>query len=301
MNSSDFTNLLNKPDAVNDKQILLLEKIKEDFPYFQSASTIHLKGLFKQDSIKYNQELKKTAAITTDRTVLFEFITSNNFKTIHKKIFEENKSKILEINVVDSHIISVINNDLVDQTIVDSLNQANHSVFEKKGNSDQLEKVVLEIKEKPIFEKEIIETKNIEEKLRIGKPIDFKENETHSFQEWLKISSLKPINREKLTPKKEIKSDSKKKKQLDIIDKFIEANPKIPAISKEENSTPITIKTNDTAGLMTETLAKVYLEQKKYAKAIQAYQILILKYPEKSSYFASLISDIKIIQQNNIN
>jgi hypothetical protein len=31
---------------------------------------------------------------------------------------------------------------------------------------------------------------------------------------------------------------------------------------------------------MTETLARVYLEQKKYQK-IQAYEILILKYPEK--------------------
>jgi hypothetical protein len=37
---------------------------------------------------------------------------------------------------------------------------------------------------------------------------------------------------------------------------------------------------DDHSSLMTETLAKVYLEQKKY-KAIQAYEILILKYPEK--------------------
>jgi hypothetical protein len=50
---------------------------------------------------------------------------------------------------------------------------------------------------------------------------------------------------------------------------------------------------------MTETLARIYLEQKKYLKAIQAYQILILKYPEKSSYFADCISDIKNLQQNN--
>jgi virulence-associated protein VapD len=53
--------------------------------------------------------------------------------------------------------------------------------------------------------------------------------------------------------------------------------------------------------LMTETLAKVYLEQKKYQKAIQAYEILILKYPEKISFFADRISDIKILQQNNNN
>lgn len=51
--------------------------------------------------------------------------------------------------------------------------------------------------------------------------------------------------------------------------------------------------------LMTETLAKVYLEQKKYKKAIQAYQILILKYPEKSGFFADQIKAIKKIQQNN--
>jgi virulence-associated protein VapD len=44
---------------------------------------------------------------------------------------------------------------------------------------------------------------------------------------------------------------------------------------------------------MTETLARVYLEQKKYQKAIQAYEILILKYPEKSSFFADRISDIR--------
>jgi hypothetical protein len=37
----------------------------------------------------------------------------------------------------------------------------------------------------------------------------------------------------------------------------------------------------DNSMLMTETLARVYLEQKKYQKAIQAYEILILKYPEK--------------------
>ena len=59
------------------------------------------------------------------------------------------------------------------------------------------------------------------------------------------------------------------------------------------------IETSDTTHLMTETLARVYLEQKKYSKAIQAYEILILKYPEKSIFFADRIKDIKILQQNN--
>ena len=41
--------------------------------------------------------------------------------------------------------------------------------------------------------------------------------------------------------------------------------------------------------LMTETLAKVYLQQKNFKKALQAYHILSLKYPEKSGFFADQI------------
>ena len=46
------------------------------------------------------------------------------------------------------------------------------------------------------------------------------------------------------------------------------------------------IENND---LVTPTLAKVYLEQEHYEKAKLAYKQLILKYPEKSSFFASRI------------
>ena len=48
---------------------------------------------------------------------------------------------------------------------------------------------------------------------------------------------------------------------------------------------------------MTETLAKVYLEQKKYKKAIQAFKILSLKYPEKSGFFADQIRKVKNLKK----
>ena len=44
---------------------------------------------------------------------------------------------------------------------------------------------------------------------------------------------------------------------------------------------------------MTETLAKIYFEQKKFNEAIKAYEILCLKYPEKISLFADQIKIIK--------
>ena len=93
-------------------------------------------------------------------------------------------------------------------------------------------------------------------------------------------------------------SDSLARK-ANIIEQFIKANPKIKP--KKETTNLVQVKTapQDTNSLMTETLARIYLEQKKYQKAIQAYEILILKYPEKSYLFADRIEDIKILQQNN--
>lgn len=46
--------------------------------------------------------------------------------------------------------------------------------------------------------------------------------------------------------------------------------------------------------LMTETLANIYADQEHFEKAIKAFKKLQLKYPEKSSYFAGRIKEIKI-------
>jgi len=51
--------------------------------------------------------------------------------------------------------------------------------------------------------------------------------------------------------------------------------------------------------LMTETLARVYIEQKNYKKAKQAYRILSLKYPEKSSFFADQIRAVVRLEENS--
>ncbi len=44
---------------------------------------------------------------------------------------------------------------------------------------------------------------------------------------------------------------------------------------------------------ITETLAKIYLKQNKFKKALKAYKMLSLKYPEKISLFADQIKFIK--------
>ncbi len=269
----------------------------EEFPYFQSARALYLKGLYNQNSFKYNSELKVTAAHTTDRSVLFEFITSQNFMAIQKAFFDEKEAKINDIKVHGMEIIRPEPEVVAEKPKVDSLEQSILTSIKEATPTE--EKITPEIKEETASETAI-------QKLEIGKPLDFSSEEKHSFQEWLQLASFKPITRDE-NPSEEIKSeeisenDLEKKKKIEIIDKFIEANPKISPVK----NTPISViperSSSDTSYLMTETLAKVYLEQKKYHKAIQAYEILILKYPEKNHFFADRILDIKILQQSNNN
>ena len=293
MNLTDFIHLLNKPIAVNDMQVPALEKITDEFPYFQSARAVYLKGLYNQDSFKYNQALKITAAYTTDRSVLFDFITSGNFIGLQQAFIDDKESRINEMLVHESEIIVPVPKtepkiNTLEQSILSSI---------KKSAPDIIP--VIEAKPEPPTPEVPVES--IEEKLEIGKPLDFSKEEKHSFGEWLQLATFQPIEREEKHLEKNIE-DPKKKKKLDIIDRFIEANPKISPVRDSPPSVTIPISnTEDTSYLMTETLAKVYLEQRKYQKAIQAYEILILKYPEKSSLFADRISDIKTLQQNNNN
>ena len=91
MNTSNFINLLKKPNAISTKDISDVRSIINEFPYFQSARALYLKGLHEKSSFKYNQELKVTAAYTTDRSVLFDFITSEEF--LQNKISESIKQK----------------------------------------------------------------------------------------------------------------------------------------------------------------------------------------------------------------
>ncbi len=124
--------------------------------------------------------------------------------------------------------------------------------------------------------------------LNIGDPLIFDKNEIYSFSEWLSISKVKKINREK------------KLKNNQTIEKFIEQDIKIKKPNKNQFFKPTNEAKKsliENSDLVTPTLAKVYLEQGHYDKAISAYNKLCLKYPKKNSFFASQIELINKIKK----
>lgn len=288
MTVTDFTYFLEHPTKVVDPlQTKQLEDILEEYPYFQAARALHLKGLKNLNSYKYNKALKTTAAYTTDRDVLFDFITSKDFLQYNpphpsKEINDPAPPITLE-NKEEKSLIEESEDEPLPQDTKDAENILDPKLFVSKEPE-----------------------KNETDTLELGKPLTFDKKEKYSFSEWLQLTSKKPINREKEPAKEKAPKNTSadknllKKEKFDRIDEFIAKNPKI--VPKENTVTPVNIKDSikiDKKELMTETLAKVYLEQKKYKKAIQAYKILSLKYPEKSGFFADRIKAVQKIQQEN--
>ena len=312
MNRTDFTYLLQNPHAITHEQTEAIKSILDQYPYFQSARAIHLKGLKDQSSLDYNQALKTTAAYTTDRSILFDFITSEHF--IQNEISQYIKKNIspindIEIDVEDITVYKKVTiDDTLKQQIQDTTGVLDPSLFEPKEFRPKKE---ITLNETP---SEHIETsteevdqpeKNTPEAiLNLGTPLPFDKKESHSFNQWLKLTQFKPIEREPEVSKKPTKKKSekalKKEKKFDLIDKFIIKNPKI------NPTKPLLLKGNlakaqmiQPEALMTETLARIYVEQKNYSKAIQSYKILSLKYPEKSGFFANQIKAVEQLQEQN--
>nr|WP_321231675.1 hypothetical protein [uncultured Psychroserpens sp.] len=314
MNSADFTYLLQNPQHITEEQTSALYDLTAKHPYFQSARALYLKGLKSKESYKYNQELKTTAAYTTDRSILFDYITSEAFNQNKiSQIIKQNSEHLKTITVNDADDISVNRSVTIDDALKEHIKNTegvlDPDLFEQKVKPEDVahflslrdhtpEQVIIDIDAKHIEE-------TPEKKLQIGKPLEFNKEETHSFSEWLKITSFKPIERSESETISEKKAEDTKKKtvdkskKFDIIDKFLESNPKI---IPSKDTPKINIETEDKVthdGLMTETLARIYLEQNNYEKAIQSYKILSLKYPEKSGFFADQIKAVKELQENN--
>lgn len=327
MNVTDFTYLLQHPHkVVSPVHTRQLEEILEEYPYFQAARALHLKGLKNLNSFKYNGALKLTSAHTHDRSVLFGLITGNDYlqqypgesppNGVHKDPGQV-KETTRETPVQDPLEITAVKekNALLQEGPVaekpfmieesedaplprsreDAENILDPALFTSQqhgGNKDDVKEVGFDLAEPPIAPKK---------------------NERHSFAEWLELAALKNHGSEsdedtqagsepgEVPDRGKPDQDSEERsRKFELIDRFLENNPKIvpdktgtPKINIEDS---LTLDKNE---LMTETLARLYLEQEKYKKAVQAYRILSLKYPEKSGFFADRIKAVEELRRKN--
>ncbi len=267
MNKGRLIKMMEQEGSPSLEETQALNEVVQQYPYFQVARVLQLKGLHSSHSFFYNAALRKTAVHTADRRILFDYITGEAFLQhgISAQIKERNDRLESEEDgfplMSEQEADQVLDPDLFTEEPAKADRQDPLSSVEKKG--DHI--------------------------------MQFKPGELHTFSEWLQFSTegFGHHAQQRTDPERE----RRMAKEQELIDKFIEASPKIiPSDLRSVAGIPDQ-KYGLEDRLMTETLAEIYVEQKKYDKAIQAYRILILKNPEKSGLFADRIYQIEKIQE----
>ena len=259
MNAQEYTNLLLNYDPKSEEQRKAFEKITYRYPYFQSAYAHYLKSLKAQEQYNFNLILKKTAILSPERNRLHFWLVENKKKDNKKENLRSVAAKKVQPTT----------------PIADEKKQSVENTTPKE--STKTAETVEQIKPNPPEKK---------------KKAKKQEPKTMSFSEWVIYSSKGKIEAK---PAKSSLED-----KIKLIDTFLENQPKIPPVRQDQPKVDLSENNEfNKEELMTETLAKVYLQQKKYKKALYAYKILSLKYPEKNTFFADQIKRIKQLQQNS--
>jgi tetratricopeptide (TPR) repeat protein len=254
MNRNDFLNMIGNEVSVDRKMIGEVYDLVEIYPYFQSAHLLLLKGLQNNEDVKFENQLRNSAIHIADREVLYYLLNNKTFGIVAQTETRNEKTLLLS------------------------------SESDKEASAGMM--LLLDEKISPDEESVFY----MDPGISVSEESDLLELES---DENLKgISEEDEIILEEIDQKEMI---SKKQLQSELIEKFIITNPRIePNKDKSHFSTEDLSKSaiEVAGGFVTETLAKIYINQGYYSKAIDIYEKLCLKFPEKSSYFASQIEKV---------
>jgi hypothetical protein len=305
MNRSDFLNMIGDSVPFNRQMIGEVYELIDIFPYFQSAHLLLLKGLFSNADVKFENQLRNSAIHVGDREVLYWLLKTKNTADEGKIDIKQDSDFKKEI-VSDTHqtvIESARNSEYMINEIEKKTDETNFIEKEDSSGQNPAHSIMIATEPDNIESDGVIflsdeDTSPPDEKVFFMDP-GFSFPERSDLLELdLDEDKTSPLSDEKINLEDPDHPEKNSKKLLmsELIDKFIIANPRIEPIKdksyvpNDDISKPFV---EDAGGLVTETLAKIYVNQGYYSRAMDIYEKLSLKFPEKSSYFASQIEKVK--------
>jgi len=319
MNKNDFIRYIRQPADIRNINNSEITYLIDKFPYFQSAHLVYAAYLSSKDDILFHDQLKLTAAHVNDRSVLYWLIYNQGEASTTEPI-PHNEKTALSPDIITTTVVDPYKEEAVTETKpeVQETIQAGNITETAKPEPEETEKIP------------VVESKTFEEAAAIPtgaettdeiKPetavpaadkaiqeISQKQTATSHHQPdsfLLNIISKRVISNQPTAEKPVLKPSSQKpapvvpEKVSDLIDKFIKEEPRISKPRRDffNPSNMAEYSNIDKEDIVTETLAKIYISQNLFHKALKIYQKLYLLIPEKSAYFAAQIQDL----ENKIN
>jgi len=302
MKKTEFFDLVSDPNTLNEESLPALNEIVAEFPWFQTARMLLVKNLHMLDHMRFNGELKLSAAFISDRARLFQLVNEQNI-TVEEE--EKTIEPVKEVPSVETDIskekrpssvglttkVKSVADYFQTDDVFETTEGAQVDFSFQKDTEKQADEEVMVLPSADFLGYESSDFVGYELKESIDP--EGQKNESHSFSDWLSVLRQAPVNTES-------NDQPTKKKSSQLIDNFLSMDaPKIVAkpssLGEKPTKPPASFEesTMENDDLMTETLADIYIKQKHYEKAIGIYEKLRLKYPEKNAYFARRISDLE--------
>ena len=284
MDANAYFDIIQHFDPTSVEQRKALEKITYQYPYFQPAYAHYLKTLKAQDQFNYTLILRKTAVLTPDRAHLERWLQEESIPVISSTAAPTPAPADISANPTEAP-----QSTKASPSSTNTPEEETPAPKAQPTKKSPSKKVVRQEKEKqktPVASPSVPPVEPEQQATPPAPPLAM------PFEQWVVYS-----NKGKVSP---VEQPLATEDKFSRIDQFLANNPKIPPVRKDQPK--IDLASHNAFNkdeLMTETLAKVYVDQKKYKKARYAYKILSLKYPEKNSFFADQIKRIKQLEQNS--
>ena len=150
-------------------------------------------------------------------------------------------------------------------------------------------------------ENEGIENEEIENEEIENEEIENEEIENEGIENSILLDYERGVGSYDITKLSEKEKSTDKNEKMSLINDFLKKQniEKIKIETYNINNEDFSVKSSqENDDLMTETLANIYIKQNNFSKALNIFEKLILKYPEKSIYFAARIEETEILINN---
>jgi hypothetical protein len=284
MQKERFQEYLYKPENLESANLSELEGLIAEFPWFSTAAIILLNGSKIQGDPNFESLLKSLSIGIPNRKFIQRTVqnkpaikTPDNFEKEETAVHEEMHSRIPGILDLAEESVDSENDDKFENAVLKSFEEDSLLDFAYSSKKDDSE--LMESETAIGITAEDQDLPSTGDHLSEGSDNSGQQN----FERWLS----------KLGGDSKVEKSPYKKQE--IIESFIHSDPGVIRADKETRLEGDVAKNSaeENEGFITDTLAKIYLKQGLYNKAIYAYEKLCLKYPEKSIYFVTQIEEIR--------